>query len=129
MDNLPEGIIPWLRWDERSLDLIAQKAKPVLLFVSDPNSAIAPFLRALLEAMPRNTELRRLLREQFLALFIEHGSLPEQLASYGAGSAFHVAVLSPSGLTPICTIDPVHEHPDEVAGWIVEILNRLVGIW
>lgn len=127
--TLPEGIIPWLRWNDATRDRIAEKARPVFLFVGDRDPAVAPFLRALLGAMPRSAKLRELLREHFLAVLVEPGAVPEELAAMGAGSLFHVAILAPSGLTPLCTINPVHGDPDEVVGWIVEALERLVGIW
>jgi hypothetical protein len=128
--DFPDRGIIWLRWEPASLDLIAEKGRPVFLFVGDQDPTVAPFLRALLRAMPRNEKLRRLLHDEFLALFIEsNATVPEELATFGAGSTFHVAILAPSGLTPLCIINFVHGNPDEVVGRIVEVLERLVGIW
>lgn len=128
--DFPDKGIIWLRWGNDSLDFIAEKNRPVFLFVGDTDPTIAPFLRALLRAMPKNAKLRGLLHEQFPALFIEaNAGVPEELAMFGAGSKFHVAILSPAGLTPLCTINPVHGNTDEVVDWIVEALERLVGIW
>jgi hypothetical protein len=123
-----DGIV-WRGWDEATLGFIAEKRWPVLLFVADRDPTISPFLRELLRAMPRNAKLRGLLDEHFPALFIEADAVPQDLAMLGAGSKYHVAVLSPSGLTPIVTIDPVHGNPDEVVDEIVHILERLVDVW
>jgi hypothetical protein len=120
----------WLRWEPASLDLIAEKGRPVFLFVGDQNPIVAPFLRALLRAMPRNEKLRRLLHDEFPALFIEAGvTVPEELATFGAGSTFHIAILAPSGLTPLFTFDHVDGDPDERVSSIADALERLVGIW
>jgi hypothetical protein len=128
LDKEP-GII-WLRWEPASLDLIAEKHRPVFLFVGDLDPVVAPHLQALLRAMPKNETLRRLLHHEFPALFIEAGTtVPEELATFGAGSAYHVALLSPEGLTPLFTFNPVHDNADELAGTIADALERLVGIW
>lgn len=127
--GFPDKGIIWLRWEDAALDFIAEKNRPVFLFVGDRDPLVAPFLTALLRAMPKNAKLRGLLHEQFPALLIEPGAVPEQLAILGAGSTFHVAILSPAGFTPLCTINPVHGDADEVVDWIVEALTRLVGVW
>ncbi len=128
--DFPDKGIIWLRGDEPSLDFIAEKNRPVFLFVGDPDPSIAPFLRALLRAMPRNAKLRGLLHEHFPAVFIEaNAAVPEELAMLGARSAFHVAILSPAGFTPLCTFNPVHDNTREVVDRIVQALEGLVGIW
>jgi hypothetical protein len=128
--DFPDRGILWLRWEPASLDLIAEKGRPVFLFVGDQDPTVAPFLRALLRAMPRNETLRRLLHDEFPALFIESGAtVPEELATFGAGSAFHVAILSPAGLTPLFTFNRLDGDPDERASSIADALERLVGIW
>ncbi len=123
-----DGIL-WRGWDEATLGFIAEKRRPVLLFVADRDPSVSTFLRELLRAMPRNAKLRRLLDQHFPALFIEADAVPQELAMLGAGSLYHVAVLSPSGFTPIVTIDPVHGNPDDVVDEIVHILERLVDVW
>jgi hypothetical protein len=123
------GII-WLRWEPAALDLIAEKGRPVFLFVGDLDPTVAPFLQALLRAMPRNEKLRRLLHDEFPALFIEsNATVPEELATFGAGTAFHVAILSPAGLTPLFTFNRLDGDPDERVNLIADALERLVGIW
>lgn len=128
--DFPDKGILWLRWDAATLDFIAEKNRPVFLFVGDSDPVIAPFLRALLRAMPKNAKLRSLLHDQFPALFIEaNAPVPEELAMLGARETFHVAVLSPAGLTPLWTINPVHGNTEELVDWIAQGLERLVGIW
>src|SRR6266576_3953978 len=123
-----EGIL-WRGWNEETLALIQQKGLPVLLFVADPNAFAWPFLKAVFKAMPANAKLRELLHERYPALFIEADALPEELKLLGAGSRYHIAVLSPHGLTPIVTIDPVSGKPAEVVNEIVLILERLLTVW
>ena len=55
--------------------------------------------------------------------------LPEHLKELGAGSRYHIAVLSPHGLTPMVTIDPVSGSPQDVVSDMVLILERLVDVW
>jgi len=123
-----EGIL-WRGWDEETLALIQEKGLPVLLFVADPKALAWPFLKAVFQAMPANAKLRELLHERYPALFIEADALPEELKLLGAGSRYHIAVLSPAGLTPMITIDPVHGAPAEVVAEIVRILQRLDEVW
>jgi len=73
--------------------------------------------------------LPRSLHEFFLALFIKADALPEHLKELGAGSRYHIAVLSPHGLTPMVTIDPVSGSPQDVVSDMVLILERLVDVW
>ncbi len=127
--QFPEQGILWRGWNEETLELIREKGLPVLLFVADPSALAWPFLKAVFQAMPANAELRKLVHEGFPALFIEADALPEDLKLLGAGSRYHIAVLSPAGLTPMITIDPVHGAPTEVVAEIVRILERLDEVW
>lgn len=79
--------------------------------------------------MPANAKLRALLHDSFLALLIKADDLPEQLKALGAGNGYHIAVLSPHGLTPLATIDPVNGKPQEVVSGIVAVLERLADVW
>jgi hypothetical protein len=126
--EFPEKGILWCRWDDETLRRIQERQRPILLFVADPNPAVWPFLREIFKAMPANSRLRDLLHEFFLPLFIEAELLPEDLKAFGAGSKYHIAVLSPHGLTPLVTID-VHRRPDDVVNTMVETLERLVEVW
>jgi hypothetical protein len=62
-------------------------------------------------------------------LYIETDALPEELKELGAGSRYHIAILSPYGLTTIVTIDPVSGKPAEVVNEIVLILEQLLTVW
>jgi hypothetical protein len=47
----------------------------------------------------------------------------------GAGSRYHIAVLSPYGLTPMVTFNPASGSPFKVVNEIVRVLERLVEAW
>ena len=126
--DFPHKGILWRGWGDETLRIIQEKNRPVLLFVADTDPFVRPFLREIFKAMPANARLRQLLNDVYPALFIEADSVPPDLQALGAGSNYHVAVLSPCGLTPIVTIE-VQRGPEEVVGAIVEILERLVDVW
>jgi hypothetical protein len=123
-----EGIL-WRGWSDETLRHIEEKQRPVLLFVPDLDPFVWPFLRETLREMPANARLRTLLHEFFPALFIKVDDLPEALRALGAGSRYHIAILSPYGLTPMVTIDPMRGKPAEVVNEIVAILERLLEVW
>jgi hypothetical protein len=127
--QFPEKGILWRGWGDETLRDIAQRAQPVLLFVADPASFVWPFLREIFKAMPANGQLRALLHESFIALHINADALPEFLKELGAGSRFHIAILSPYGLTPMATFDPVHGNPAEVVDEIALALERITPFW
>lgn len=127
--QFPEEGILWRGWSDETLSFIEERKWPVLLFVADPDPLVWPFLREIFKEMPANAKLRALLHEFFLALFIKADALPEHLKELGAGSRYHIAVLSPYGLTPMVTIDPVSGQPAEVVNRIVLVLEGLVDIW
>ena len=127
--QFPEQGILWRGWNDETLALIQQRGLPVLLFVADPDAFAWPFLKAVFKAMPANAKLRELLHGRYPALFVEADALPEEQKLLGAGSRYHIAVLSPAGLTPMITIDPVHGAPTEVVAEIVRILERLDEVW
>jgi hypothetical protein len=127
--DFPDEGILWRGWNDDTLRIIQEKNRPVLLFVADADPFVWPFLREIFKAMPGNARLRDLLSDFYLALFIEADSIPPDLKALGAGSNYHIAVLSPHGLTPMVTIDPVSGKPAEVVNKIVLILERLIDIW
>ncbi|MFI5012411.1 MAG: hypothetical protein ACHQAY_08690 [Hyphomicrobiales bacterium] len=127
--EFPDKGLLWRGWDDTTLRIINEKQRPVLLFVADTDPAVWPFLREVLREMPTNAKLRTLLHETYTALYIEPNALPEELKALGAGNRYHIAVLSPHGLTPIVTIDPVRGRPPEVVDEIVLILERLRTVW
>jgi len=127
--EFPDKGILWRGWNEETLAIINEKQMPVLLFVADHDGSIWPFLREIFRAMPRNDKLRNLMHESFPALFLKADELPHELKALGAGSNYHIAVLSPSGLTPLATFNPMRGNPDEVVNEIVVILERLRETW
>ena len=127
--EFPEEGILWRGWDEETLRLINEKGQPVLLFVADPDPLVWPFLRETFKAMPKNARLRELLHARCPALYIEAELLPAELKALGAGSRFHIAILSPYGLTPLVTIDAVSGKPEEVVARIVLVLERILEAW
>jgi len=110
------------------LRLVQQRERPVLLFVADPDPLVWPFLREIFKAMPASAKLCELLRDFYTPLYVEASSLPDDLAAFGAGSRYHVAVLSPYGFTPLVWID-VLRAPDKVIAAIVDTLERLADAW
>jgi hypothetical protein len=126
--DFPDKGILWRGWSDDTLRLIQEKNRPVLLFVADTDPFVWPLLREIFKAMPANARLRDLLSDFYLAMFIKADSLPSDLKALGAGSNYHVAVLSPHGLTPMVTIE-IRRSPEEVVRAIVEILERLVDAW
>jgi hypothetical protein len=126
--QFPDSGILWRGWSEETLRLIAHRERPVLLFVADPDPLVWPFLRETFNAMPANARLRELLHDFYTPVYVEARSLPEDLKAFGAGSRYHVAVLSPHGLTPMVWVD-VLRPPDEVIAAIVDTLERMQGAW
>jgi hypothetical protein len=126
--DFPDQGILWRRWDDDTLRIIQEKNRPVLLFVADTDPFVWPFLRETFKAMPANARLRELLNDFYSAMFIKADSIPADLKALGAGSKYHIAVLSPNGLTPMVTIE-IQRSPEEVVRTIVEILERLVDAW
>jgi len=125
---VPDGI-QWRGWSDETLREIAERERPVLLFVADPGAFAWPFLKEVFKAMPANAKLRTLLHETFIALFIKAGELPEELKDLGAGSSYHIAILSPYGLTHLVTFNPVHGNPAEIVAEITQVLERLAETW
>ena len=124
----PDDGILWRGWNEETLRLVEERQRPVLLFVADPDPMVSPFLRETFKAMPANARLRELLHEFYTPLFIEARALPEELAAFGAGSRYHVAVLSPYGFTPLVWVN-VLRAPEEVIASIVDTLEKLADAW
>ena len=127
--HFPDKGILWRVWNDDTRSEIAQRKWPVLLFVMDRQPVIWPYLKQIIEEMPANAQLRELLRKYYPALLIEADALPEELNALGAGSRYHIAVLSPYGLTPMATIDPMSGTAAEVIDEIVLILERLIEVW
>jgi hypothetical protein len=127
--NFPDDGIAWHGWSEATIRKIAEKDRPVLLVVMDPDPTHAPFLRGFLEAAPKSVRLRELLHREFMALYVPLETLPEELSLFGAGSRYHLAILSPSGFTPLVGFHAQMCAPSEVVEQIVVALEGLLQSW
>jgi hypothetical protein len=52
--DFPEACILWQRWSAATEAELAQRDRPVLLFVADPEPMVFMFLRAIFQAMSAN---------------------------------------------------------------------------
>ena len=127
--EFPDSGILWRGWNEETLDLIDQRRVPVLLFVADPDPLVRPFLIDIFKQLPKHAKLRELLHAFFPGLFLKIDELPEQLKVLGAGRDFHIAVLSPSGLTPLITFEVTSRPALETVNNIAAVLERLRDVW
>lgn len=127
--DFPKDGILWHEWNNETIRLIEERDRPVLLFVANPDPAIAPFLKGVLRAMPLNEKLSDLLHGYYIALMVQAGSIPEYLEELGAGSRYNIAILSPAGLTPMVTIDPMEGRPEEIVETITKVLHKLQEIY
>ena len=123
-----QGIL-WRGWEDETLRIINEKQQPILLFVPDTDPFVWPFLRETFKEMPKNAKLRDLLHTKCLALYIEADKLPEELKLLGAGSRYHIAILSPAGLTPMITVDPTSGKPAAIVEHIASLLERISQNW
>jgi hypothetical protein len=127
--HFPEDGILWHTWSEETLQKIADRNRPVLLLDMDPDPMVWPFLRAIYQEAPRNARLRELLHEEFIALFVTADALPAELSMFGAGSRYHLAVLSPSGLNPLVTFVVQRGDTSKLIEEVVAVLERLLEAW
>ncbi|MEO8434622.1 MAG: hypothetical protein ABI596_06980 [Pyrinomonadaceae bacterium] len=51
------------------------------------------------------------------------------MAALGAGSTYHIAVVSPAGLTTMVSSNHVTSKPEELAEEVANVLERLAPIW
>jgi hypothetical protein len=124
--HFSESGILWRRWNAATAREIADRGRPLLLFVADPLHPLWLFLRAIFAAMPANARLRALLDGEFLGLYLEASEIPEEIGVFGAGSRYHIAILSPHGFNALVTFDPVAGDPARLVGEIVLVLERLL---
>jgi hypothetical protein len=124
--DFPKDGILWQRWSEPAVRQIVERRRPVLIFVADRLHPLWPFLREAFAAMPKNARLRALLHEEFPALYLEAAELPEELARFGAGSQYHLAILQNPGFDPLLIFDPVTGDTARLVGEIVTVLERLL---
>jgi hypothetical protein len=127
--NLGYAGILWHEWNEETERQVAERNRPVLLFVANPDPMVAPFLNLFLRAAPLNARLRELLHDYYIAIMIRADALPEYFADMGAGRRYNLAVLSPAGLTPLAVIDPSDGRPEAIVETVAELLTRLKSVY
>jgi hypothetical protein len=127
--EFPKNGILWHEWNDDTIRMIEERDRPVLLFVANPDPIIAPFLKGVLRAMSLNEKLRDLLHHYYIALMVYSDSMPEYFEDLDAGSRYNIAILSPAGLTPMVTIDPMDGRPEEIVGTILNVLEKLQEVY
>ena len=125
----PDDGILWRGFNDDTLRIISERQNPVLLFVRDTDPLVWPFLREIFKTLPKNERLRDLLHERCVAVYAEVETLPEEQKQLGAGSRYFIAILSPFGLTPLVTVDPMGGTPTEIAERIAALLARIMETW
>lgn len=125
--STPEGII-WRSYDD-TINLLREKSRPVLAFVLDHDGTRWPFLREILRVMPTSVKLCTLLNGPCAAMLLQADSIPQSMTALGAGDAYHIAVLSPAGLTTMLTFDYVTGNPATLVEEIAIALEKLAPIW
>ncbi len=123
--SFPDDGVAWLRWEpEVEADLV-EKGAPILLFIADPMDPLLSLHAAIFRAIPKNARLRKLLHEQFSALYIEMSDVREEERAMGAGDRYHIAIVSPYGFNPLVTFDPTRGKPDEIVAEIAHVLEAI----
>lgn len=113
----------------KTISLLKETSRPVLLFVQDEDPANWPFLREIFRAMPKNQKLRELLAGPSVAMLLKPSEIPEGLSMVGAGTSYHIAILSPVGFTPIATFHHTTGDPEALVESIAADLNRITATW
>jgi hypothetical protein len=121
--------IHWLQWNDETLDVFARQRRPIVVLVDDRDQAVAARVGALRAAMSEHGQLCALMADHFHGVFVDADAIPEHLAWLDAGTAFHLAVLSPIGWTPIATIDLTHDDTGVLVELVAQTLAALEGIW
>ena len=123
-----ENGILWRSFDDTVI-LLKERTRPVLAFVVDHDGMHWPFLREIFEAMPKNDKLRGLLNGPCIPMLLDTDSIPEYLGLLGAGSGYHIAVLSPAGFTTMVRFDHMTGDPETLVEKIVDVLERLAPVY
>jgi len=95
----------------------------------DDDPTCWPFLREIFGAMPKNEKLRNLLNGPCAAMLLKADSMPEYMGALGAGSDYHIAILSPEGLTPMGTFRYVAGKPESLVEEIAKALEAVAPYW
>ena len=131
MSELPNDGIIWRSYDQ-TLRLVKENPRPVLAFVLDDDGTCWPFLREIFRVLPQNEQMRELLNGPCVPMLLKADALPpylQELATLGPVKGYHIAILSPAGLTPIRIFDYVTGNPEALVGEIAHTLEQVVRIW
>jgi hypothetical protein len=122
-----EGIL-WRSYED-TIALLKDKTRPVLAFVMDFDGIRWPFLREVFRAMPANEKLRDFLHCSCVAMLLKIDSMPRDMAEMGAGSDFHIAILSPTGLNPMTIFNYITAEPEALVEEIAKALEAMAPFW
>jgi hypothetical protein len=126
--GFPKDGIVWRSYDD-TIDLLNTRQRPVLLLVLDGDGLRWPFLREIFRLMPKNERLRNVLNGPCAAMLLKANEMPEDMKLLGAGTNYHIAILSPSGLTPMVTFDYMTREPAAVVEAVTRSLEAVAPIW
>jgi len=79
--------------------------------------------------MPKNEKLRNLLDGPCAAMLLQADSMPEYMAALGAGRDYHIAILAPTGLTPMATFNYVTGQPEALVEEIARAVEAIAPLW
>jgi len=131
--HVPESKFPrdGILWRDYDATIVAleERARPVLAFVIDQDGTCWPFLREIFKVMPKNEKLSNLLNGPCVAMLLQADSIPEYMADLGAGSSYHIAILSPSGLTLMKSFSYVTAESEELVKQIADSLEAIARYW
>jgi len=86
-------------------------------------------LREIFKTLPEHAELRHVLNGPCLPMLLKADALPPYLKELGAGQSYHIAILSPAGLTPLAIFDHVTGDPKSLATNIADCLEKVSRLW
>ena len=79
--------------------------------------------------MTKNEKLRSLLNGPCAAMLLEVDSMPEYMGDPGAGSDYHIAILSPAGLTAMRIFNYVAGEPEALVEKTASALEAIAPLW
>jgi hypothetical protein len=62
-------------------------------------------------------------------MLLEADSMPEYMDDLGAGSDYHIAILSPAGLTAMRVFDYVTGEPEALVEKIAAAMEAIAPLW
>jgi hypothetical protein len=126
--EFPKDGILWRSYED-TIALLNEKTRPVLAFVMDQDATCWPFLREIFKEIPKNKKLRDLLNGSCIAMLLKIDVMPKDMAEMGAGSAYHIAILAPTGLNPMTIFNHVTGKPEALVEQIAKALEVMAPFW